>query len=349
MQNKCTLDRRQFIKLGAAMAAGGTLISGQEALAARHRAIMATWGGDYSRLLSEIVAPVAQREADVEIVYDTGSTSARRTKVIAQAPRPRNSIDVVSFSDADMFLMSSKGFLEDISTENVPNSANILPRFKQAYAIPHIYSALVIVYNPDLVPVPASYRDLWKDVYAGKVGLANALYRNVILAAAVSHGGSVDNFEPGYDALLELKGQGVKVLPSNEAVANALNSGEIGVTLMWRARAFQWKNQGLPVAFAVPSEGAMPVVFEAAITRNASHPDAAAAVLNAMLDPSAQVSFAREMGYIPTVSNATLPEQIGREIGFTDAERGNFLKTNYEYTAAETPRMLEWWNQTFKG
>lgn len=349
MRNINTIDRRRFLKLTVAMTAGATLLPAQGALAAKHEAIMATWGGDYSRLLSEIVAPVAQQEAEVGIVFDTGSTSARRTKIIAQASRPKNAIDVVSFSDADMFLMANKRFLADITTDNVPNSANILPQFKRSYAIPHIYSGLVIVYNPDLVPAPTSYKDLWGDAYVGKVGLANALYRNAIIAAAVSHGGSVDNFEPGYDALLELKKQDVKILPSNEAVANALKSEEIGVTLMWRARAFQWKKQGLSLAFAVPSEGAMPVVFEAAITKNAGHPEAAAKVLNAMLDPSAQLSFAREMGYMPTVSDAVVPAEVASEIGFTDAERENFLEPDYAYTVAETPKMLEWWNQTFKG
>lgn len=341
-------NRRRFMQLTAAGLAGGTVLGSRPALAESKQVIMATWGGDYSRLLTELVAPVADREAGISIMHDTGSTSARRTKVIAQAKRPRNAIDVISFAETDMFLMGQKGYLAEVTADSVPNSANVLPQFRQSYSIPHIYSALVIIYNPDLVPEPSGYKDLWSEPFHGKVGLANALYRNAIRAAAFAHSGNDDNFDPGYKALLELKKQGATVLPSNEAIANALKSGEIGATMMWRARAVQWKNAGLPVKSAVPSEGAMPVVFEAAATQNSSNPAGAAAVLNAMLDPVAQAAFAQEMGYIPTVSNAELPENVAREIGFTEAERNNFLPPNHEAVIAKTPEMLEWWNQTYK-
>lgn len=342
------INRRRFLQATAAGLAGSTILGSQSALAESKQVIMATWGGDYSRLLTELVSPLVDSDAGVSVVHDTGSTSARRTKVIAQAKRPQNAIDLISFSETDMFLMGQKGYLAEVNVENVPNFANVLPQFQQKYSIPHIYSALVIVYNPDLVPEPTSYKDLWSEPFHGKVGLANALYRNAIRAATYAHGGNDDDYGPGYEALLELKEQGVKVLPSNEAIANALKSGEIGATLMWRARAVQWKNAGLPVKSAVPSEGAMPVVFEAAATQNSANPAEAAAVLNAMLDPVAQAAFAQEMGYIPTVSNAELPAEVAAEIGFTDAERNNFLPPHHETVIAKTPEMLEWWNQTFK-
>ncbi len=342
------LNRRHFLQLTAAGLAGSTAFSAGAAFAENKKVIMATWGGDYSRLLTEIVAPIADKKSGVSMVFDTGGTSARRTKIIAQAKRPQNAIDVVSFSDTDMSLMGRKGFLSEISTDNVANMANVYPQFQNSYSIPHIYSALVIVYNPELVPEPTSYKDLWSEPFQGKVGFANALYREAIRAASAAFGGSDENYEPGYDALLEIKEQGVKVLPSNEAVANALKSGEIAATLMWRARAFQWKNAGLSVASAVPSEGAMPVIFEAAVTKNSTNQEEGLSVLDAMLNANAQAAFAQQMGYIPTVANAKLPVEIAKEIGFTDEDRNNFLSPNHEFKIAQTPKMLEWWNQTFK-
>lgn len=342
------VNRRSVIKGAAAFTAIAGVNPVFPAFAGKE-AVMATWGGDYSRLLAEIVQPISMTESGVSVVFDTGSTSARQTKVIAQASRAKSALDIVSFSDATMNGLDQRGFLAKLNSANVPGMVNIYDQFKTDYSIPHIYSALVIVYNEKMFKTPPkAYKDLWNKEYEGKVGLANALYAQAIAAAALANGGSNDNFEPGFAPLLELKEAGVKVLPSNEAVANAFKSEEIGVTLMWRARAYQWKKAGLPLAFSVPTEGAMPIVFEAAMTKNAGNPEAAAGFLNAMLDPAAQAGFAKKMGYIPTVRGAELPADLAATISFSEADRKNFVKPNYAYLTAETPKLLEWWNQKFK-
>lgn len=346
--HKFEMKRRTFLKSAATLSAGATISGALPAWASTKEAVMATWGGDYSRLLGEIVQPISMKKDDVSVVFDTGSTSARKTKVIAQSKRPTNALDVVSFANSDMHLLSENGYLAQLTEKEIPELKNVYPQFATSYSIPHIYSALVIVYNKDKVKAPKSYKDLWNREYEGKIGLANALYAQAIVASALAHGGSNENFEPGYKPLLELKKAGAKILPSNEAVANAFKSGDIGVTLMWRARAYQWKKLGLPLAFAVPSEGALPVIFEAAMTRNAGHPEAATVFLNAMLNPEAQAGFAEKMGYIPTVRNAKLPGDLMETIGFSDTDRENFVKTNYAYVAEQGRKMLEWWSQTFK-
>lgn len=346
--DKFNIGRRAFVKGAAALTAGAALTPSLPAWASKE-IVMATWGGDYSRLLGEIVQPISMSKDGVSVVFDTGNTTARKTKVLAQAARPVNSIDVVCFGESDMHQVYEKDCLAPLTAADVPLLSTIFPQFETGYSIPHIYSGLVIVYNKETVAAPKSYKDLWSSDYNGKIGLADILYNQAIIAAALAHGGSNENFEPAYASLLELKKSGVKILPSNEAVANAFKSGEIDVSLMWRARAYQWQQMGLPLAFAVPSEGALPVVFEAAMTKNAANPDAAKAFLNAMLDPEAQVGFAAKMGYVPTVKGAELPADLKEVISFTDAERENFFKINYTYWAEQSPTMLSWWNQTFKG
>tara|TARA_R100000005_G_scaffold96723_2_gene86761 strand:- start:23188 stop:24231 length:1044 start_codon:yes stop_codon:yes gene_type:complete len=345
--NKFNIGRRTFVKGAAALTAGAAFAPALPAWAAKE-IVMATWGGDYSRLLTEIVQPLALNADGVSVVFDTGNTSARKTKVIAQASRPTNSLDVISFGESDMHQLHEKDCLAPLTSADVPLLDSIFPQFETGYSIPHIYSGMVIVYNKDTVTAPKSYKDLWNKEYEGKIGLANILFGQAIVASALAHGGSNENFDPGYEPLLELKKSGVKILPSNEAVANAFKSGEISVSLMWRARAYQWQQMGLPLAFSVPSEGALPVVFEAAMTKNAANPEAAKVFLNAMLDPKAQAGFAANMGYVPTVKGAELPAELIEAISFTDAERENFYKSNYAYVAEQGPKMLEWWNQTFK-
>src|SRR5260370_1263305 len=122
-------------------------------------------------------------------------------------------------------------------------------------------------------------------------------------------GGTPSDFEPGKKKLREFKKLGVRVLPSNEAMAQALQSGEVWITPMWRARCVQWQNAGIPVANVAPAEGAIPILFEFGVPKNPPHKQGADPFLHASLEPAAQIGFAQKMGYAPTVANAQLPPE----------------------------------------
>jgi putative spermidine/putrescine transport system substrate-binding protein len=50
-----------------------------------------------------------------------------------------------------------------------------------------------------------------------------------------------------------------------------------------------------------------------------------------------------------TGSNAVLPEELNKQINFTDAERDRMIKPDYAYIIENQSAMLEVWNKTFKG
>ena len=247
-----------------------------------------------------------------------------------------------------MHQMASQNLLHELNTSEIPNLANVLPNFSRSYAVPQAFSAKVIVYNPDKMPAPKSFRDLWSGSYAGKIGLADLLSLSVIESAALIAGGNARNYEPGKEKLLELKASGVKLYPSNEALAVAIASGDVWATIMWRARAHQWKKAGLPVASVVPEEGATPITFEAASPRNAPNKTCAMAFLNQALDPVAQAEFAARIGYSPTVENVKLPPELAKEIAFTAEERANFFQQDLSYLEMNQSQLLDWWTRIFK-
>lgn len=346
MTNRTALTRRHALALmGGSAALAATPFS---ALAQSKQAVIGTWGGDYRNLLeSNIVEPIMVPEG-WEVLYDIANAPPRKNKLLAERRLPTGTLDVACFSDIDMYEMSLTGVLADLDTAKMPNAANLIPALQKSYAAPHIYSGLVIVYNPEHAS-PTSWNDLWNPDYEGKVGFADGLYVQNIAAAALTNGGDRSNFEPGFSKLMELKEMGARVYPSNEAVAQALNSGEIWMVPMWRARAFQWASAGIPVTDIAPSEGVTPIVFEMAIPANAPHADGGYAFLDAMLAPSAQDRFAETMGYVPTVTNAPLPAELEKKLTFTPEEQAKFILPNYEYIAANNNDLREWWQREFLG
>src|SRR5262249_16072277 len=81
-----------------------------------------------------------------------------------------------------------------------------------------------------------SYNDLWDPKHKGKVGVIDIQYVGVLEAAALVSGGNMENFEPGKAKLMELRKMDFKMYPTNEAMAQALKTGEVGRAIMREGR-----------------------------------------------------------------------------------------------------------------
>lgn len=340
--------RRNFLKLTAGL--GGLAATGvsMPVFAQGKQVVLGTWGGDSERILRSSLAVKAKERYGIEIVFDVGTPTARKTKLLAQASRPQNSMDIPWLVDGDMYQMNQQNILKPNDPSAIPNYNTLFKEFQTDYSIPNCYGALVLVYNKKVTPLK-SIKDLWKKEYAGKIGFTDLSYDKIIPMTAIAFGGSVSNYTPAYDALLELKKQGVRVYPSNEAVGAALKSEEILVSLMWKGRAYQWAEQGVPLLNTTPSEGVYPTFFVFGVTRNTRDPDAANKVLGAALEPDVQLAVSAAIGQVPTVTTAKLPADMEEKIGFTEADRAKFHKPDYAYATLKATEISEFWNQKFKG
>lgn len=347
--HKHNFQRRGFMKQAAGLALAPALpfIPGM-ANAASSEIVVGTWGGDYQNLLQRFISPIVKIEG-IDVVFDTGNATARTTKLKAERNSRRGSMDIALLGDLDMYDASTADVLEPVSVEKVPNLANAIDTFKTPYSIPHIFSAMVLVYNKDLVTTPpTSFKDALDPKYKGRVGFSDILYNFNTLFVGLAEGGDGSSFEPGFKFLKTLKGNSPKVFPSNEAVAAAFKSGEIWIACMWKARALQWKKAGLPLEFVIPEEGAIPVTFEAAVPKNSRNKDNAWKYMNALLEPAGQVHFAEAMGYAPTVRNASLPPELQASVGFTEQELSRIRPYNLKALATQRGACLDFWNKEFK-
>lgn len=311
--------------------------------------VVGTWGGDYGDLLASNIDKPILAPKGVEVLQDVGPQDPRKTKLIAERASRRGSMDVCCLSDVDMFTLAQQGVFEPIEAGRVPNLARAIPTLKRPYSAPHIYSAKVILYNPAKVTTPPqSFADLWDPKYRGRVGLVDILHLQNMEAASLAAGGTEHDYEPGKKKLMELRSLDVKVYPSNEALAAALKSEEVWLTIMWLARGFMWKKSGIPVEHAVPSEGATSICFEMSVPKNARNRDGAMAYLNAALDARAQTAFADRMGYAPTVTDAQLPPELARQISLTPEQQAKLRTPDYEYIARNQVALIDFWNKEFK-
>ena len=339
--------RRNFLKTASGLLLTPTLpLVTRDVFAQDANVVVGTWGGDYQNLLQKIVNPIT----GVSVVFDTGNAEARLTKLRAEANARRGSMDVALLQDLDMYDASQSGLLEEASDKKTPNLVNIYDQFRTAYSIPHIFSAMVLVYNKEKIATPpVSFNEALDPKYKGRVGFSDILFAANTLFAGLANGGNMSSYDAGTKFLAKLKANDPKVFPSNEAVAAAFKSGEIWISCMWKARALQWQNDGLPLGFVVPKEGAVAVTFEGAVPKSSRNKDGAWKYLNAMMDPKGQVEFAKAMGYAPTVRNAELPADLKARVSFTDDEMKRVFPYDSKALITQKSVVLDYWNKSFKG
>ncbi len=313
------------------------------------RVVIGTWGGDYQNLQQQHIADTVLKDSGLQVIYDPASDTVRKAKLLAERRLPRGTMDIACMTRQGSNELFINGALEELDETKIPNLSKVLPFIKTNYAVPHIYTARVILYNPDHVsPAPTSYADLWDPKYAGKIGVIDIQYQTTIESAAMIAGGGPSDYEPGKGKLMELKEQGVKIYPTNEAMAQALKSGEVVMCIMWNARGYMWKNAGINIEIAIPQEGIALYLSDMCIPKNAPNKEAAYQYINAMLEEQPQIAFAENMGYAPTNSEVKLPPELAVQVDYTLEQREKFIMPDLEYLLGIDASLQDWWNKEFK-
>lgn len=350
-----TIDRRDVLK-GLAAGTGAAALApalGGEALAqSGGKVVVGTWGGDYARLLTKNIEEPILKPKGIEVVQDQASDAPRRAKMVAEKRLPRGTVDIQGLSAANMYEMNEAGVLEQLDYSKLPNAKNLIPSMKYPYGIGQIYSGKVVVYNPKTItPAPTSFKDAFDPKHGNKIGIIDIQYIYVFVAASLAgtNGAEMNNLEKAKEVLMAAKKAGARIYPTNEAFAQALKTEEIGIGVMWKARAVQWQNAGIACESAAPSEGIPAYVSGFAIAKNAPNKATAYAYLDAMLEKSAQEAFAVDMGYNGTVTGLTIAPDLQKRIGFTADEEKRLKDLDYGFLAKNDSAMKEWWDKVFKG
>ena len=347
MSRSFMINRRTALGGAAAFAAGAALPAHAQD---NKRIVVGTWGGDYSRLLAKNIETPLLAPKGWDVVKDEANDPPRRAKMLAEKSLRRGTSDMQGLSAANMFEMNEQGVVEQIDYTKLANAKNLIPAMKYPYGVGHIYSGKVVLYNPKLVSTPpTSFADTLDPKNGDKLGIIDIQYQYTLLAAGLASGGSMSNIEPGKERLVACKKAGARIYPSNEALAQALKTEEIALCIMWKARAVQWQNAGINIETVAPTEGVPMYVSGFGMPKNAPNKAGAYAYLDAMMEASAQEGFAVDMGYNPTVTNAKVPADTQKRIGFTDEEKKRLVDLDYAYLAKNDSAFQDWWNKSFKG
>jgi putative spermidine/putrescine transport system substrate-binding protein len=110
---RASLSRRTFVQ-GLGVAAGAALGGlPPRPAAADGKMVLGTWGGDYSKLLTQNVETPILKAKGIEVVHDIAGDPQRRAKLVAEKRLPRGTTDLQALAAAGSFEMWQAGVLED--------------------------------------------------------------------------------------------------------------------------------------------------------------------------------------------------------------------------------------------
>ena len=198
------------------------------------------------------------------------------------------------------------------------------------------YGAIAFIVNTDVLgntPVPKSWEDLLKPEYKGKVGFLDptsaAVGYSVVAAANLAMGGTLDDWDKGFDYLKRLEANGA-IHPKQTATAKVMK-GEIPILIDADFNGYKMKyNDNAPIEVVIPSEGSLKIPYAISLVKNAPHKENAKKYLDYLFSDEGQSLFAG--GFVKPIRNVDIPQETKEKfLPDSDYERAmsvDFVKMN---------------------
>jgi putative spermidine/putrescine transport system substrate-binding protein len=273
------------------------------------------WGGPEGQMVDEYILAPFEEETGAKVVVDTGWTSASVAKLRAQKEDPK--LDLVMFDDIGVVTAGREGLLVRLNEEEIPNLKDVPEKFViEGNGVGFFNIINAIAYSKKhFERPPTSWSVLWDENLEGKVILpaidSTSIFK-VLIVAAQLNGGSLDDIEPGFDAMRQLKPNIHSMTKNLGLVAEPLHMGDAAVAA-WRMDIMkEYIDRGYDIGVTSDlEEGIFASAGCIAIVKGHQAPrEALNDLINRTLDPEVQAAIAKEYWQSPTNRKVKLPSEL---------------------------------------
>ncbi|MEX6502009.1 polyamine ABC transporter substrate-binding protein [Pseudomonas zhanjiangensis] len=305
---------------------------------------------NWSDYIAEDTIENFEKATGIKVVYDVfDSNETLEAKLLSGG----SGYDVVVPSNQFLAKQIKAGVFQKLDKSKLPNWKNLNPDLMKAlenadpgnqYAFPYLWGTTGIGYNPEKVKAALGVDkiDSWDVMFKPEnmeklksCGVSMLDAPDEVYAAALHYQGlspnptSVDDVKKAEKLLLTIRPY-VTYFHSSKYISDLAN-GNICVALGWsgdvfqaQARAEEAKND-VPVAYAIPKEGAASFFDMMAIPADSKHVDEAHAFLNYILTPEVIAPISNYVAY-PNGNSAATPlvdEEIRNNPGIYPTEEAS--------------------------
>jgi putative spermidine/putrescine transport system substrate-binding protein len=310
--------------------------------------VVATFGGTFVDNSKKCHAAPFEKATGATVKYVLGSSVQTAAKLRAAGGRAE--FDVAYMDSQIVKQAKGEGLLQRLEPSKIAywNDLYDVSRDKDAYWVSMMFAGTTIAYNTNLVKTPpTSWADLWKPEFRGKLAIpdiSGTSGQQFLMAAARLHGGSLENIDPGFEAIKRLKPNVQMMYTQPDQLIPLFERGDIAVAVWYTDRTGAAAAKGVPVAAAYPKEGAIGIVPTVSVPKASRKRELAQKYISALLAPEGQLCFAQAQFAGPNNRKVRLAPELARLVPYGDnVERMYFPDT--DLVAKKFPELSERWGR----
>lgn len=289
---------------------------------------------------------------DIEIYEDSNAVGYPRMLAAREAQPDQPLVNMGFFNSQ----ISAQGDLDDmwnrLDYDALPNAADISDTFRRANqnGIGIGADQIGIVYNVDEIESPPQqWSALWDDAYVGRLTLFDYWWY-VVYMAARENGGSLEDMDPGWELWRENADHIRTLVTANPEWQQVLSNGTAAITSCWHGTGLQFRDDGAPVAYVPPEEGAIavPVYLQTVQGNSDAQQEVCVDIVNEMLSPQWCGMWAETAVQAPANQEVELPEEMADLPGFLPETVENLISIDWEVVAANNEEWRSRWDSDIK-
>lgn len=309
-------------------------------------------GGSTEALFKDKIIPAFEAKTGAKVVYVPGNSTDILAKL--QAQKGRQEISVALIDDGPMYQAVGQGLcapVEEAGTikELYPNARMVGDR-----SVGIGFIATGLAYNKDVFAkkgwaAPTSWNDLADPKYSGKVvipPITNGYGLLTLVMMARQAGGGEDRIDPGFDVMTKKVAPNVLAWePSPGKMAQMLQTGEGALVVWGNGRVQAVVDQGAPVEFVYPKEGAVVIMVAGCVTAGAPQARLGQQFLQHVVSAETQAQLASAVGWGPVNRQTKLPADVARKVVFGPEKVNALISPNYNVINARRAEWTQRWNR----
>ncbi len=287
------------------------------------------------------------------MVYVSGNSTDILAKL--QAQKGKQEISVALIDDGPMYQAVGQGLCT-----KVEDAGSIKELYPAAHMVGNKsvgigFIATGLVYNKDVFAkngwkAPTSWIDLTDPKYKHKVvipPISNGYGLLTLVMMSRLNGGGEDNIDPGFDVMTKKVAPNVlNWEPSPGKMAEMLQTGEAALVVWGNGRVQAVVDQGAPVEFVYPKEGAVVIMVAGCVVEGAPQITLGQQFLQHVVSAKSQALLAQAVGFGPVNRTTELAPEVAKKVVFGPEKVNALIAPNYDIINVHRAEWTKRWNRT---
>lgn len=309
-------------------------------------------GGSTETLMKEKIIPPFEARTGAKVVYVPGNSTDILAKIKAQQGKQEISLAIID--DGPMYQAVGQGLCAPLEYKGT--LADVYPNAKMVgdKSVGIAFIATGLGYNKDVFAKngwapPTSWKDLEDPKYKGKVvipPITNGYGLLTLVMTARVNGGGEENIDPGFEVMTNKIAPNVLAWePSPGKMAQMMQTGEGALVVWGNGRVQSVADQGAPVAFVYPREGAPVIMVAACVTEGAPQAALGQEFLQHIVSPEVQAMLAKGVGWGPVNKNTQITPEVAKKVVYGPEQVATLLAPNYNVINPNRAQWTQRWNR----